>query len=402
MTAPDLRLAIPAAVVWLAVALAIGTPSAAVATAAAGWCLAGALLAAGRRTPRRGMAIAALAIGLAALGVTAVAVAAPHRQPVALLDAARASRFVQVEATTTQTVLPGAGSFTVALQSVDIGDEVSAVVSPARVFGAAPDEELGIGARILVSGTISATPPHDEVALLVFAHGPPRILSGAPAGLDWANGLRTGFRGAAAGLPGDGGSLLPGLSIGDTSAVGDELDAAMKTSSLSHLTAVSGDTKTNMGAFEFVDYVRASCGDFGVVLADPFTFRSTDASTPVLFTVGDGTHSISRERRRRLRRRRYRGAPTRFILSGTARACSRWAADRDLHLSEWSYVEPFGDPGLEDDVREFARVKDESQLPPVVLELRTVTAVRRQLAAVERIIGRNIDPDQIDAPTSTQ
>ncbi|MDP3208146.1 MAG: ComEC/Rec2 family competence protein, partial [Rhodoglobus sp.] len=41
-------------------------------------------------------------------------------------------------------------------------------------------------------------------------------------------------------LPGDGGDLLGGLAIGDTSAVDDDLDRAMKQSSLSHLTAVSG------------------------------------------------------------------------------------------------------------------------------------------------------------------
>ena len=35
---------------------------------------------------------------------------------------------------------------------------------------------------------------------------------------------------------------MPGLAIGDTSAVGDALDDAMKASSLSHLTAVSGPT----------------------------------------------------------------------------------------------------------------------------------------------------------------
>ena len=52
--------------------------------------------------------------------------------------------------------------------------------------------------------------------------------------------MRTGFAEAAGSLDGDGGALVPGLAIGDTSAVGDELDAAMKASSLSHLTAVSG------------------------------------------------------------------------------------------------------------------------------------------------------------------
>jgi Arc/MetJ family transcription regulator len=35
----------------------------------------------------------------------------------------------------------------------------------------------------------------------------------------------------------------------------------------------------------------------------------------------------------------------------------------------------------------------------VDLALRTLIAVRRQPAAVERIIGRTFTPDQIDAPT---
>jgi Arc/MetJ family transcription regulator len=35
----------------------------------------------------------------------------------------------------------------------------------------------------------------------------------------------------------------------------------------------------------------------------------------------------------------------------------------------------------------------------VELALRTLIAVRRQPAAVERIIGRRFEPEQIDAPT---
>lgn len=35
----------------------------------------------------------------------------------------------------------------------------------------------------------------------------------------------------------------------------------------------------------------------------------------------------------------------------------------------------------------------------VDIALRTLIAVRRQSAAVERIIARRFDPDQIDAPT---
>lgn len=37
----------------------------------------------------------------------------------------------------------------------------------------------------------------------------------------------------------------------------------------------------------------------------------------------------------------------------------------------------------------------------VDLALRTLIAVRRQPAAVERIIGRRFDPEQVDAPTLT-
>lgn len=37
----------------------------------------------------------------------------------------------------------------------------------------------------------------------------------------------------------------------------------------------------------------------------------------------------------------------------------------------------------------------------VDLALRTLIAVRRQPAAVERIIGRRFEPEQIDAPTVT-
>ena len=58
--------------------------------------------------------------------------------------------------------------------------------------------------------------------------------------LDWANGLRTRFADAAGDFDGNGADLLPGLAIGDTSAVTEQLDSAMKSSSLSHLTAVSG------------------------------------------------------------------------------------------------------------------------------------------------------------------
>ena len=52
--------------------------------------------------------------------------------------------------------------------------------------------------------------------------------------------LRASFLTLAATLPGDGGQLVPGLAVGDDREVAEDLVAAMKTSSLVHLTAVSG------------------------------------------------------------------------------------------------------------------------------------------------------------------
>ncbi|MFZ4895725.1 ComEC/Rec2 family competence protein [Plantibacter sp. Mn2098] len=97
-----------------------------------------------------------------------------------------------------------------------------------------------IGERWRFEGTLRWNPPEDTSAAIVFARSEPTRIDVAHGGIDWAAGLRSGFAEVAASLPGDGGALLPGLSIGDTSRVGPDLDAAMKASSLSHLTAVSG------------------------------------------------------------------------------------------------------------------------------------------------------------------
>lgn len=56
----------------------------------------------------------------------------------------------------------------------------------------------------------------------------------------WADLLRERLLVASSSLPSTGGQLLPGLAIGDTSRVSQALLASMKTSSLTHITAVSG------------------------------------------------------------------------------------------------------------------------------------------------------------------
>lgn len=223
---PDLRLAIPAAVGWIVSAVLIGLPGTVLPALVAAWGAAGVLTAIA--ILRRRLAVLALAAAAAALCCTAIAVQSPARTPAELVAAATESRHITFEVVTTSTVLPGRGTV-----------EVDAGGSPVLVFLEGSDR-VGIGTTVELSGTLARTEPGDNAAFLLFADAPPTVLAPPPAYLDWANALRADFLEAAAALPGDGGDLLAGLAIGDTSAVTDELDAAMKSSSLSHLTAVSG------------------------------------------------------------------------------------------------------------------------------------------------------------------
>nr|WP_272898210.1 ComEC/Rec2 family competence protein [Agromyces seonyuensis] len=103
------------------------------------------------------------------------------------------------------------------------------------------DGSVALGARLALEVEAERGEPADEAAYELTGTGTGTVdVARPPAWLDWAAGLRAGFRAAAAGLGGDAGALVPGLAIGDTSLVSDELDTAMKASSLSHLTAVSG------------------------------------------------------------------------------------------------------------------------------------------------------------------
>jgi len=111
---------------------------------------------------------------------------------------------------------------------------------PVVVFAVQTEPAPAIGDVVRLTGTFRPTDAGDAAAALFFGRSPPELVRPAPWWLAWAGNLRQGFANAAAQLPGEGAGLLPGLAIGDTRAVGHELDSAMKTSSLSHLTAVSG------------------------------------------------------------------------------------------------------------------------------------------------------------------
>ncbi|MBD8727624.1 ComEC/Rec2 family competence protein [Frigoribacterium sp. CFBP 13707] len=197
------------------------------------------------RRPRasRATAVATLVLvtaGLAGLLLGAAAARADDRWPPAVLDLQ--GRVVTIEGTATARIVPGSTTAELDVGLVEVGgravwrgDSSLFLLGP-RVSG--PTVEIGQAVRVLVSLLpVERGDPHPWAAA---SRGPLRAGTEAEGVEAVANGLRGAFRDAVAEMPGDGGALLPGLALGDTSAVPDDLREAMETASLTHLTAVSG------------------------------------------------------------------------------------------------------------------------------------------------------------------
>lgn len=100
-------------------------------------------------------------------------------------------------------------------------------------------EHAAWGDRLVVTGRLLPNEAGEPRGYLLMVD---EVRSGERAGglLAAGEALRESFRHASANVPGVAGELVTGLAIGDTSRVSSELSAAMKTSSLTHLMAVSG------------------------------------------------------------------------------------------------------------------------------------------------------------------
>jgi competence protein ComEC len=220
------RLLPAAALAWLAAGVVIGAPDAAPGAALIAGLVAVALAIAAVRV--RGLVLPAIAVGAATLVLAAVALAAPGRAPAEYLEDASSARSLDLE------VVVGGRSDEGRFAGVIAGTSV-----PVLVF-AEPGTAWPIGSTLALRGDLEPTEPGEDVAFLLFPRGDLAVVHDPPPLLAWAHGIRSGFLEASSGLPDPGGGLLPGLAIGDTTRVPEPLDAAMKASSLSHLTAVSG------------------------------------------------------------------------------------------------------------------------------------------------------------------
>ena len=110
---------------------------------------------------------------------------------------------------------------------------------PVRVVTASGLHGVLPGTRLRVVGRVLAADPLQGRAATLVAESV--VVTGDPPPLQGAAGaVRAALRAAVRDRPPDQAGLLPGLVVGDTSAVRPDLDSAMRDSSLAHLVAVSG------------------------------------------------------------------------------------------------------------------------------------------------------------------
>ncbi|MFC5231052.1 ComEC/Rec2 family competence protein [Pseudonocardia zijingensis] len=129
----------------------------------------------------------------------------------------------------------------VVLQRAVVGDGSWAVGG--RLLLIAPAGEwagLLPGQAATAHGLLAPAGRRDLTVAVLRVRGPP----GEPAPPPWwqhaAGGLRAGLREAAGVLPPAPGGLLPGLAVGDTSALTAEVESDFRAAGLTHLLAVSG------------------------------------------------------------------------------------------------------------------------------------------------------------------
>ena len=112
-----------------------------------------------------------------------------------------------------------------------------------RVLLLAPAEGwLGLlpGQNVTAEGLLAPPERADLTIAVLRVRGAPRDVTAPPWWQSGAGGLRAGLRAAAGTLAPAEAGLLPGLAIGDTSALTSEVEDDFRAAGLTHLLAVSG------------------------------------------------------------------------------------------------------------------------------------------------------------------
>jgi competence protein ComEC len=239
----DVRLALPAVAAWAAAAACQSLPpgrSAALTVVAAATAVAFGV--------RRRLVLAAAALGLGAgAAAMGVQVAALHRGPTAALaaeDSRAALRLAVVRDPVPVRSARGRGLLVVDATVQAVRAQSGGWVrdrAPVVVFAVGPGwAGLLPGQRVEVDARLRAPENGDTVAAIVLAGGLPTLLGRPPPWQRWAARVRDGLRAAVGGLGADERGLVPGLVLGDVSAMPPSLTDAFRATGLTHLNAVSG------------------------------------------------------------------------------------------------------------------------------------------------------------------
>ncbi|MDT7578030.1 MAG: competence protein ComEC, partial [Pseudonocardiales bacterium] len=246
---PDLRLVPAAAAVWavMALGLALGpVVGAAVALVAAG------LTVVAHRRRRSSVLLAAAGCTAAAglvIGAHSLLVSTHPLHDLAERGAAATLRVVvrdDPRAVTTASPAggPAAARVVVAAELVEATAGAGRWSGGGRVLLLAPAEGwVGLlpGQAVTAEGLLAPPQRADLTIAVLRVRGAPRDVGAPPWWQSAAGGLRSGLRSAAAATVGPAeAGLLPGLAIGDTSALTTTVDDDFRAAGLTHLVAVSG------------------------------------------------------------------------------------------------------------------------------------------------------------------
>ena len=200
----------------------------------------GLLVRAARRRTRAAVLLAAGAVACAAV-LAAVAVGDARRHPAELPLDRTVLLDVRVDQTTATSGNGPSGALTTRrmLRGSVVRAEGHDVDVPVLLFAdsAAP---VVPGSVVRFRAALHRSDPTDPAAAIGSVVSGPTLVERPPPVQAVAATLRQGLLDRTARLPGDGGALLPGLAVGDTTRVGEGLQLAMQDASLTHLTAVSG------------------------------------------------------------------------------------------------------------------------------------------------------------------
>ncbi|WP_051681702.1 ComEC/Rec2 family competence protein [Cellulomonas sp. HZM] len=139
------------------------------------------------------------------------------------------------------------------------GPTAWAVSAPVRVLAHATDPRAGaqptstvdappFGSTVELTGTLQVEPRGRRSAATIVLTARWTVLHAPPAPVAVTSPVRASVASQAARMRGDAAGLLPGVTVGDTSGVSDDLAAAMRTAGLTHLVAVSGAHFALVGA----------------------------------------------------------------------------------------------------------------------------------------------------------